>query len=327
MNRIFRTFKVFILVAAVLTVTLSGCDDYDGTIIDGARDIIIDVDNSMFNEPDAANPWEQGPGIDELKISIVLESGESTVSLKAEDAESGRFSRVTKNVTGVLERIDVSAVNKAGSRIVGTIDSKSPDIEIEGWQTFANINRFNISYMGNSADNWKSGYLIIDISPMGGNSVRFKVDSGAVSIPQTDWTGAPLVSRQLAIQPVLNESTSGLKYDLYICIVDENLRELYKPSYADPDADYEKYPWVDLWSYAEITKDGRMIHDKTYKMAKYNEGDPISFVEPAPGAYDAQLIDLTAEDENPVGKYLMFAIILKWDVLSVPSKVGIVEIR
>jgi hypothetical protein len=64
-------------------------------------------------------------------------------------------------------------------------------------------------------------------------------------------------------------------------------------------------------------------------MTKYNADAPLPFSEPAGEGcgYNSFLIDLTAAEEDPVEKYLMFAVISKYDGLSVPSAVEIIKIR
>ena len=89
----------------------------------------------------------------------------------------------------------------------------------------------------------------------------------------TDWGGAALTSLQIAVEPVLSENPEGLTFDIYTLIVDEDLRELYKPGYLNDSADYEHYPWADVWTYAELTETGRQIGADEYSFEKYNRNN------------------------------------------------------
>ena len=319
--------KALLLAAAAAVLVTAACEIFSGTIRDGARTITIDIDNDLYLEPDAANAWEQGPGVDSVSISIVLDTGDVQASLAAADVTAGDFTQLSQEVTGVLERVDVTAVNAAGVAMAISIDDTAEHEHLHGWEIFANLQRFRIGFNGDSADDWASGYLTLDIAPTGGTGIRYIIDSGAVASPTTDWGGDPLTSKQLAVEPVLSENPVGLTFDIYTVIVGEDLRELYKPGYTNPDADYEHFPWADVWTFDELTSTGKQIGDTVYTMTKYNAGDPLNFAEPLGDGYKSFLIDLSTEADDPVGKYLMFALVSHYDVLSVPASVEIVEIE
>lgn len=329
MNRILYAGLAVVVTAAALICT--SCEEYDGTIKTLARDITIDIDNSMFLEPEAGNAWEQGPGVDEITITIVLDSGNVEAKLSAADIGSGDYSQITQEVTGTLERVDVLAVNAAGNPMTDSVENKDDDETFDGWQTFANLQRFVVDFSGDSADSWASGFLSLNISPRGGTAVSIRIDSGVTDAADavTDWAGDAQTIGQLAVEPVLSENPAGLTFDVYYAIVNEDLRELYKPEYATDDANYEHYPWEDVWTYTELTSSGKQISARVYTMAKYNAGDPWDYVEPAGDGcgYNSFLIDLTSEEESPIGKYLMIALVSKYDNLSVPSRVEIIEIE
>jgi hypothetical protein len=304
-------------------------DPFTGTIKDGIRNITIDVENSMFNLPTEALSWEQGPGITDITFTIVLEGGSGSVDkiLTAAEAASGNYTQIVQEVTGKLLRIDAIAKNAAGTSFAISIEDK-PEYEIfSGWEIFANVTRFKLAYNGDSTDSWADGFLALDIAPRGGTGIKFKIDSGVTASMTTDWGGAALTTRQLAVEPVLSENPAGLSFDIYTLIVDENLRENYKPGYITPGADYEYNPWEDVWSFDEISSTGKVISDTTYTLTKDNSGDPLPFVEPVAAGYNSFLIDLTSEDDDPVGKFLLIAVVSKYDVLSVPSAVDVVEIK
>lgn len=318
---------IFILTVILAAgIFLSGCDPFEGEYRDGTRNIVIDLDNGIFKEPSAVNVWEQGPGIESLTVTYVLGGNETVKTISVDEMTAGDFPQLSHEVTGRLERIDVSAVNAAGTAMTVSIEDKSNDDEFFGWETFANLQRFRIGYNGNSADGWISGYLTIDIAPLGGTSIRFKKDSGVTAQMETDWNVSPLISGQLAIEPVLNENPVGLSFDVYTLVVDENLKDLYKPGYITTSANYEYNPWKDVWTYAELTGSGLKIGDTEYKMAKYNIGDSLPFTAPTENGIRSFLIDFSSSPEV-VGKYLMIAVVTKYDVLSVPSRVDIIEIR
>lgn len=325
MNKAGRAAAVF---SAAATLFFS-CSDFDGTIRNASRDITVDIDNSLFLEPDAVNVWEQGPGVNEVNVTFVLDSGEVSAGLSAADAEAGSYTQIVQEVSGVLERVDVKAATAAGSLITASIDESAEHEQFHGWQIFANLQRFRLAYNGNTDDNWASGYLTLDIAPNGGTGIRFLIDSGVTASMSTDWGGDSLTSKQIAVEPILSENPAGLSFDIYTLIVDEDLRERYKPGYSNTDADYEHYPWADVWSYEELTSTGKQIGGAVYRMGKYNGGSPLDFIEPSGdgSGYDAFLIDLSDETDNPVGKYLMFALVSHYDVLSVTSRVEIIEIR
>ncbi len=315
-----------------LSAVLMSCDPdpFTGTIKDGIRNITLDIENSMFNLPTAADAWDQGPGMTSLTVTIVLESGEVDVILTAADVAAGDYTQLVKEVSGKLLRVDAAVVNAAGTTFSISIEDKAEYDEIAGWEIFANVTRFRLAYSGNSAESWADGFLSLDIAPRGGTGLRFKIDSGVTTTMTTDWpVASPLTTRQLAVEPVLSENPTGLSFDIYTAIVSENLREKYKPGYITPGADYEYNPWEDVWTYDEVTLSGKLISDTTYTMTKYNSGDPLPFVEPSGtgNGYNSFLIDLSSEEDDPVGKFLLIAVVMKWDVLTVPSAVEVVEIK
>lgn len=325
-NKLIPIFAAAVLLSAALF--FSACDPYEGAIREETRNITVDIDNSMFLEPGAANLWEQGPGIDTLTITFVLDSGDVVKEFSASDA-TGEYTQLVQEVTGRLKRVDAAAVNAAGTAMQVSIDDKTDYEEIYGWETFANLQRFRLGCNSNSADNWADGFLTLDIAPRGGTALRFKIDSGVTASMTTDWGGAPLTSLQLAVEPVLSENPAGITFDIYTLIVNEDLRAAYKPGYLNSDADYLYNFWTDVWTYTELTESGRQISDTVYKMTKYDTGGSLPFVEPSGegSGYDSFLIDLSGETESPVGKFLMIAVISKHDVLSVPSMVEIIEIK
>ena len=76
--------------------------EFDGTIRDGARNITVDVDNTIFNEPDAVNEWEQGPGVDSLELTFVMEEEEITMTLGASGRSADDYTQAVKEVSGVI---------------------------------------------------------------------------------------------------------------------------------------------------------------------------------------------------------------------------------
>ena len=319
----------FVLFASA--VIFGSCDPnpFTGIIKEGTRNITIDVDNSMFRLPTAVNAWEQGPGMASVTLTILLESGNVEVPLSAADASAGDYTQLVKEVSGKLLGVNAAAVNAAGTSFPVSIEDKAAYETFTGWEIFANVTRFKLAYSGNSTDGWADGFMTFDIAPRGGAGLQFKVDSGITAAMTTDWGGDPLTTRQLAVEPQLSENPAGLTFDIYTLVVDENLRELYKPGYITPGADYEYYPWEDVWTHEELTSTGKKISDTVYKPVKYNSGNPLPFIEPSGAGlgYNSFLIDLAAVEDNPVGKFLLIAVVSKYDVLSVPSIVDIVEIR
>ena len=323
---------LLLFLCLIAALVMSSCDPgFTGTVKDGTRNIIVDVDNSMFRLPTAANAWEQGPGITDLKLTFVMEEEGVTfdATLAAADAAAGDYTQLAVEVTGRLVRVDAEAAAADGAAVTVSIDDKPAYEEFHGWEIFANVQRFRIGYNGNSAEAWADGYLTLDIAPRGGTSVRFKVDSGVTAAPETDWGGTPLATRQFAFEPVLTENPAGLTFDVYTAVVDENLRDLYKPGYVTEGADYEYSPWKDVWTWDEVTTSGKQIGDQNVKLTKYNTGSPLPFSEPSGAGcgYDSFLVDLSAQEEDPVGKFLLISLVVKSGTLEVPTKVGVYEIR
>ncbi|NOY07577.1 MAG: hypothetical protein GXP33_01905 [Spirochaetes bacterium] len=326
--------KVFYisLLLIVVVLTLSGCPGtaFKGAILDGPRDIIIDVDNRVFNSQDAVNEWERGLGLDKITFTVTLKSGSETKEMLPADIDSTyNFTQVSIPVEGEL--ISINAEGDHGSdKYTGTIDDKSPYDDYTGWEIFANVIKFKLGFQ--ISDDIKNSYLTMDICPRGGNSVTLKADSGvtATADMKTDWAGTALTSRQIAIEPVFNENPKDLTFDVYTLIVDKDLRSIYfgPLNPGENGGYYEHYPWEENWTYEEITETGKQIGDKIYKLAEYNK-NPLTAVEPmgTGTGYNSYLIDLTTETTDPVGKFLLIAVVLNYDKLSIPAKMNIIEIK
>ena len=337
----FFSINGLILISFIVFITIS-CDPnaFDGNIKDGNRDIVIDVDNSIFNAVDAVNTWNQGPGVDKIVFTIALEDTDGNAApvehtmLLTDLVSINNYTQLTVSVTGKLTQIDAQAFKGStllySASIAASIVDKLSTDTFTGWEIFANVKKFKLGFYGNS-DDWVSSYISLNIAPRGGNSVTYKVDSG-VTAPvdqKTDWVGVSLTSRQLAIEPILNENPTDMTFDIYTLVVDSNIQLEYDPLFNN-DANYEDCPWENVWTYEEITDTGKQIGNATYKLTKYNTGDPLPFIEPA-GAdcgYNSFLVDpsIGAEDD-PLGKFLMFVLVMKYDTLSVPTAIKIVEIK
>lgn len=329
-----RVMRLFLLMFVMAVFLLLSCDPdaYDGEIKDGNRDLIIDVENILFALPTETNSWEQGPGVTEIRFTIVLEGGSGDVEeiLETADLDAGyNYTQLTIPVVGELKRVDANAYDGTTLLFSSTIEDKSSYDFFQGWEVFANVRKFKLGFHGYSED-WTAGYLVFNVAPRGGNNVAFNSDSGVTAPGEenTDWGGAALTSRQIAVEPILHENPTGLTFDIYTLVVDENLREKYKQGYLDPDAEYEYNPWEDVWTYDEVTGTGKLIAGTTYTLNKYNAGDPLNFIEPegSGSGYDSFLIDLTGEAEDPVGKFLLIALVMQFDILSVPTAVDVIEI-
>lgn len=330
MGRKNRIYALILLMAAITALSCKG-GDFDGDILSGNRNLIIDVDNRLFSPSDAAGFWEQGPEADKLVLTVSLDGGQGNIEeimLPGHVDNNWDYTQLTVPVSGTLSRMDATAY-KGDSQLYTVHISEKPSYEIfEGWETFANVTRFTVDLHVNT-DDWSEGFLSLDISPRGYNSVSLQSDSGVTALADmvTDWSGPPLTSRQIAIEPVLNENPAGLTFDLYCLVVDEDIKEIYKPDYLNDQANYEYYPWQDDWSFEEITETGKRVGDELYILSKYNTGDSLPFIEPYEAGYNSYLIDLSAETEDPLGKYLLVALILKYGVLSVPASVEVIGIR
>ena len=325
--------KKGLLALLVIPVLLVSCDPFDGDLKTGNRNIVIDVDDTLFNSRGALNTWEQGPGISKIDLSVELKdgSGNAEASLNSTELDPDYdFTQLIVPVVGELISVTATAYLGTEAAYTAVIDSKSDYEDFYGWETFANVLKFKIGFHGDPAD-WDSGYLDLNICPRGGGGVAFLADSGVTTAPDmlTDWGGTALTSRQIAVQPMLKENPTDMTFDVYTCIVGSDLREEYKIGYGNNEAEYTYYPWSDVWAVAEVTTDGRRIGDETYTLTKYNS-DSLSFIEPsgAGSGYDSFLIDLSSVTEpDLVGKYLMFCLVMKYDILSVASSMEIVEIR
>lgn len=329
MNNKKLNLKSCLAAAAVVALFLTSCG-FDGDIKDGNRDILIDVENSMFNLTTAADEWEQGPGVTKIEFTIELEGGEGNVvkSLETSGVDAAYdYTQLTVPVIGELVSISAVAYTGAEQKFSDIIDSKASDDDFTGWEIFANVTKFKITYTGNTED-WDSGYLDMDICPRG-SGVTFLTDSGVTAAPVTDWGGTAVTSRQLAVQPVLQEHPAGVIFDVYTLVVEDDLRALYKVGYGGEEAEYSNYPWADVWTYSEVTDTGRAVGYAApiYKLEKYND-DSLSFIEPQAEGYDSFLIDLTSvDDADLVGKYLMYCLVMKHGTLEVVSSMDIVEIK
>jgi hypothetical protein len=328
--------KKFNNICVLITITLillfvSSCG-YDGDINDGNRDILIDVENSIFDSRDAEDLWEQGPGVTKIEFTIELDGGNGNISETFNAASIDTtydYTQLTIPALGELKSISAVAYVDEEQKYSVVIADQSSSDEFSGWQVFANVTKFKIVFNGNT-DNWDSGYIDMDICPRG-TGVTYLTDSGVTSTPVTDWGGTALTSRQIAVEPVLQEHPANVTFDIYYLIVDEDLRALYKVGYGGEDSEYSHYQWADVWTYDEVTASGRAIGDSTsvYTLAQYNDTS-LSFVEPEFDGcgYNSFLIDLSAEvDSDPVGKYLMYCLIMKHDTLEVISAMDIVEIK
>ncbi|GEM_PF-6680267 len=322
------------LFSAIIILILSGCPNtsFNGPILDGPRNIIIDVDNRVFNSQDAANEWEKGLGLDKITFTVNLEGGSGNVEqemLPTDIDSTYNFTQVSIPIEGKL--LSINAVGSHGTdTFTAMINDESIFDDYAGWEVFANVLKFKLGFQ--ISDDIANSYLAFSICPRGGNSVVLKYDSGvtAPADQQTDWGGTALSSKQIAIEPVFNENPTGLTFDVYTLVVDKNLRDLYFGP-LNPDKDggyYQHHPWKEIWEYNEITKTGLQIGNKIYRLKKYNT-DPLSAVEPMGDGvgYNSYLIDLTAETTDPVGKYLLIALILTYEGLSIPTKTDIIEIK
>ena len=327
------SFIWLMLIVFIVSIIISCNPAFDGNIKDGNRNLIIDVDNSIFNATDAVNIWEQGPGVDKIVFTISLEDTDGNaapvekIMLPADINSTYNYTQLTVPVTGKLTQIDAQAFTGTTPMYSDSIMDKLSTDTFTGWEIFANVEKFQLGFHGNS-DDWTTGYISLNIAPRGGNSVTFKVDSGVTTEMETDWAGTALTSRQIAIEPILNENPTGLTFDIYTVIVESNLQLEYDPDLNDA-ANYEYYPWKDVWTYEEITNTGKKIGDTTYTMVKYNSGEQLNFIEPdgVDCGYNSFLIDLTLESEDPVGKFIMVALVMKYDILSVPAAIEIIEIK
>lgn len=333
-----KNIKIFYmsLFLIVVMLALNGCPGtaFKGTILTGPRNIIIDVDNRVFNSQSAANDWEKGLGLSKITFTVNVEGGSGNVEhemLPADIDSTYNFTQLSIPVDGKLISIDAAGSNSSDT-FPSTISDESSYDDYSGWEVFANVIKFKLGFYIDTSSIVDS-YLSMGICPRGGNSVTLKADSG-VTAPadmQTDWAGTALTSRQIAVEPVFNENPTGLTFDVYTLIVDKDLRSLYYGPLNPDDPNggyYEHYPWKENWTYNEITDTGLQIGDKTYKLAKYNK-NPLTAVEPmgTGSGYNAYLIDLSAETTDPVGKYLLIAVVLTYDKLSIPTKMNIIEIK
>jgi hypothetical protein len=326
-KRKFKNICVLITITFVLLFAYS-CG-YSGDINDGNRDLLIDIENSIFDSPTAENLWEQGPGVSKIELTIELEGDGGNLSETFESADVDTTYDYTQlTIPAIGELVSISAVAFVGDeqKYSVFIDSKVASDDFTGWQVFANVTKFKIIFNGYT-DDWDSGYLDMDICPRGAG-VTYLTDSGVTSTPVTDWGGTALTSRQIAVEPVLQEHPADVSFDIYTLIVEEDLRALFKVGYGNEDAEKSHYQWADVWTYGEVTDTGRAIGYATpvYKLAKYNE-DSLPFVEPQANG-NSFVIDLTSVvDADLLGKYLMYCLIMKHDTLEVVSSMDIVEIK
>lgn len=330
-----KTFgkRIFPIALFLPVFIIGSCDPnaFKGEILTGNRDLVVDVDNIIFNAPNSPDEWKQGPGVTKLVFTITLKDGTGDVvneMLPGDVDPAHDYTQVKIAVSGRLVRIDALAYINETVLYSALLEDKSEYDSFFGWQIYANVRKFKLTIVKDTLD-WSDGFLKLEIAPLGGNNVKFLSDSGITAAAVTDWGGPPIQTRQIAIEPVLHENPADMTFDIYTLVVDSDLREKYLQAPDNPEANYEYYPWEDIWTYREITESGKRIGDSEYKPEKYNTGGPLTVIEPqgAGAGYNSFLIDLSAKVPDPLGKYLLVAIILKYDILSVPSAMHIIEIR
>lgn len=312
----------------LLSMGLLSCGGFDGAIREDERNIIIDVDNTLFDTQDAANIWEQGPGLTSVVLSLTVDDVAVEETLDTADS-TYNYTQVTIPVTGILSKIEVKALRDSTIVYSSEITDKRDTDSFEGWETFANVMRFKMEFHGTSTD-WDAGYLSMDVSPRGGTNVTCLADSGVTAAADavTDWGTPALATKQIAIEPVLHENPTGLTFDLYILIVDEDLKTNYKQGYIETSADYEYNPWEDVWTYDELTTSGKLIAGTTYILEKENI-TTLNFINPSNnvGEYNSYMVDLSADSDAVPGKFLLYGLVIYYGNLLTTSSMGIVEIK
>jgi len=324
--------NIILFIIFIILITASCSERYEGDIRIGQRDLRIDVENKIFEPQDAENNWDKGLGVSSVKFSIILDDGskEEVVTEKvftSDDIDTEySYTPFPVTVTGQLIRIEAEAAGSGGAVYNAVIEDKNENEFYGGWTIFANVMKFRLGCQINT-DDFTSGFMELNVAPRGGNAALLKIDSGEQELYMavTDRRNL-LTPLQIAIEPELNECPLDMNFDVYTSIINKDLRAGYDDN-MNFDAFYNDYPWSEVWTYDEVTQSGRRINDSIYTLQKYNNGEPLTFLDPMGDGYKSYLIDLTELEDDPTGKFLLITIVLNYDRLSTPAAMECIEIK
>ena len=143
MKNRFPVKKKLLIISVLIVFYIFSCDQngFEGLIRKDPRDIIIDVDNVIFNAENETNVWQQGPGVNKIVFTISLEGADGNIKkeMKTVDVDSTyKYTRVSIPVTGILTGIDAMAYKGTALLYSVSIVDKSSYDSLYGWEIFAN---------------------------------------------------------------------------------------------------------------------------------------------------------------------------------------------
>ena len=319
--RIKIVFIVFSL--AMLLIACEG-----PIILDIQRDLIIDIDNDIFNSTTETNIWDRGLGVSELTINAVTDVGTYTLTVGAADLDATYgYTQLPLEVSGKLEKIEASCASGAIT-FVKTMEDKNASEVFGGWSLFANIIKAKLDYRYNAVT-FADSELLLSVAPRGGDAVEVLVDSGVQTGTGTTDRAAALLSGEIAVELELNEHPANITVSYYTCITEDNLIELYD-EYLGEQGYYVFDPWTPNWTVDEITKNGKSIGGDVYKLELYNS-TPYEVYNPMGDGLRAAKIDLKTAEEAKPGAFVIIGAVITYknslSALSSPLNVQFVEIK
>ncbi len=322
------------LIILALLPALFGCSWFrKQDVVTEPRDFIVNVKNTLFNQPTESDPSMAGLGTPSVTITIITEDSsrneiENEAVLTQEGIDTAAdYTRVSITIEGEFIRVEA----ESGTLFVELNEDNynlTPDIEwpYYGWTAFANVEKVKLGFSLNRSDPAASTLRLL-ICPRGGSTPEVLVDSGPQTGSGLTDRGAALVSKQISFTLTPAENPAGLSYDVYTLVVEKNLAVTYNPAITF-EATYETNPWSDRWTYEEITSTGKNIGGETYVLQRLTTGGPWNITDPMGDGFDSGLIDLTTSaDETITDKYLLLAYILHYGTLSVPVDVYCIDIE
>lgn len=312
------------IVLCVAAVLLTGCNL--AAPITSQRTLTFSVPNCLFGATTAANPADQGPGIDTITVTVSLTGGSSASASGSLTAfASPAYASFTIPVDGQLTSITASGTS-AGTEVVSASVTDYSKAELARYSSsppMGNITYFKLDWSGGDST---TGTL--RVLPCPRSSATLLADSGVqtgtyVAGVNTDRFSS-LQALQVAVEPVAAEDNTdaSLTYTVYYAVSDVDPSIAY--SAATLNGTYLAHPWTAQWTYAEVTSAGKKIGDTTYVMKEVTATANTVGVPDSSGKLST-LIDLTGSAK--AGQYLLYSAVLSRGGLAVPTDVGVVLIE
>jgi hypothetical protein len=301
------------------------------------RTIAVDIPAVIFNPYNKTDAnQKRGLGINTLTVTVTSDQGEfqknlNKTALPAGDLSNGYYRLSFPAVEGVLTGISLEAQ--------GTTETFTFNSFERGWGDLVKFRA--VIYPDSEAV--ENSSVALEPGLKGGASLRLLLDNALTAV--TGYTGlltdrvqaysdllpgdpdvpppAPALDPgEIAIQPLWLENPTGLVYDIYTLVIDEDISRI--DTMYNPLAAYYKDPWTDSWSYDEVTKTGKSIGGYVYVLEQGETDCPA--LDPMGDGFDSYKLQI---DPYEAGQFLLVALIVRvaGEELAVTSQVKVIEIQ